>query len=77
MAINKSIPLALALSMAIAGCANVEPKSSAENAVGQPAANASQPVIDKAAQLSKLYEEFWEETLKMNPLRATSQGDNR
>ncbi|KAF1707601.1 DUF885 domain-containing protein [Pseudoxanthomonas sacheonensis] len=32
---------------------------------------------DKGAQLTKLYSEYWEETLKLNPVQATFQGDNR
>jgi uncharacterized protein (DUF885 family) len=34
-------------------------------------------VVNHAAQLNQLYEQFWEETLKRNPLRATNQGDTR
>ncbi len=33
--------------------------------------------LSKSTQLTQLYEEFWEETLKRNPLRATNQGDTR
>ncbi len=77
MAKTKPLLLAVALSVAISGCANVSQKTSAENTAAQAGANASQAVVDKAAQLSKLYDDFWEETLKMNPLRATSQGDSR
>src|SRR5687768_1710815 len=31
----------------------------------------------KAQQLEKMYAEFWEEALKLSPLRATSVGDPR
>ncbi|NOT90039.1 MAG: DUF885 family protein [Lysobacter sp.] len=31
----------------------------------------------KATQLDRLYAEFWEASLKLNPLQATFQGDNR
>ncbi len=41
------------------------------------AASASQPVSAKAAQLQKLYVEYWEEVLKLNPVQATFQGDAR
>ena len=41
------------------------------------AASASQPVSTKAAQLQKLYVEYWEEVLKLNPVQATFQGDAR
>ena len=42
-----------------------------------PSAVAVQPVQDKASQLNTLYEQYWEESLKLNPLRATFQGDPR
>src|SRR5262245_39752098 len=32
---------------------------------------------DRAAQLGKLYDEFWEENLKLNPVTATFAGDPR
>ena len=32
---------------------------------------------DVATQLNALYDNYWEETLKLNPLRATLQGDSR
>ena len=31
----------------------------------------------KSAQLQKLYADFWEEGLKLNPIQATFQGDDR
>ncbi len=37
----------------------------------------SQSVEAKATQLNALYEQFWEESLQLNPLRATFQGDSR
>ncbi|HEY5971330.1 MAG TPA: DUF885 family protein, partial [Pseudoxanthomonas sp.] len=37
----------------------------------------SQVAEDKAARLDKLYEQYWEEVLKLNPVQATFQGDNR
>ena len=36
-----------------------------------------QPSQDKASQLNAMYEQYWEESLKLNPLRATFQGDPR
>src|SRR5436190_5613062 len=32
---------------------------------------------DRGAELSKLYERYWEENLELNPLQATQIGDNR
>ena len=75
---TKSLLLGVALSIAMSGCAVVPEQKGGEIPAGQAAAAMpAEPATDKAAQLSKLYEEFWEQTLRMNPLRATSQGDNR
>jgi len=46
-------------------------------AFAQDAATAAAPATDKAARLDALYEQYWEELLKLNPLQATFQGDNR
>ncbi len=35
------------------------------------------PAQDKAAQLNRLYEEYWDASLRLNPLQATFQGDHR
>ena len=63
---------------ALSGC-------SQNPAVSQTAASASavQPMVaapdarDITAELDMLYADYWEETLKLNPLRATQQGDAR
>lgn len=67
-------PLALALCIALAGCATAP--ASAPPPV-TPASQSPTPAADKAAQLDALYAEYWEEMLKMNPIQATFQGDNR
>ncbi|MFO1474319.1 MAG: DUF885 family protein [Lysobacterales bacterium] len=41
------------------------------------APTATAPAADKAAQLDKFYADYWEALLKLNPLQATFQGDNR
>ncbi|MFC3717351.1 DUF885 domain-containing protein [Luteimonas soli] len=46
-------------------------------AFAQEATTATAPASDKAARLDALYEQYWEELLKLNPLQATFQGDNR
>ena len=38
---------------------------------------ATAPAADKATQLNKFYADYWEALLKLNPLQATFQGDNR
>ncbi len=69
-------PLALALCIALAGCATAPasvPTPSASEAAASEAASAAA----KASQLDQLYAAYWEEMLKMNPIQATFQGDNR
>jgi uncharacterized protein (DUF885 family) len=61
-------PLALALALTLAAA------SAPALAADTPAA-ASQTA--KTARLNALYEQYWEELLKLNPLQATFQGDNR
>ncbi len=61
-------PLALALALTLA--AATAPALAADTP-----ATASQTA--KAARLNALYEQYWEELLKLNPLQATFQGDNR
>ncbi|HEY5804595.1 MAG TPA: DUF885 family protein [Lysobacter sp.] len=62
-------PLALALALTLATAA-AAPAFAADTP-----ATASQTA--KAARLNVLYEQYWEELLKLNPLQATFQGDNR
>lgn len=63
--------LALAVAVVLAG-ASALPVSAF--AAAAPAASAAE---SKAQQLNRLYDEYWEETLKLNPLQATFQGDPR
>ena len=73
-------PLVLAIAVAIAtggglaGCTRDAPATAA-------AATATEaPVEDaaaRAARLTTLYAEYWEELLKLNPVQATFQGDPR
>jgi len=63
-------PLALALAVALAGCVTTAPVV--------PAANATAVSQDaKAARLNTMYDQYWEEVLRMNPVQATFQGDPR
>lgn len=70
MTIRPHLVLAFAVAAALAGCATT-PGSPAPRADSQPA------VADKAARLTRLYEQFWEESLQLNPIQATFQGDPR
>lgn len=65
--------LALALLAALAGC-----ESKAPEAAGSAAPAASQALtVTTAAELDALYAEYWEESLKLNPINATFIGDKR
>ena len=46
-------------------------------AAGKNAAGTTQVAESKSAQLTRLYADYWEEVLKLNPVQATFQGDNR
>ena len=69
------LPLA-ALSLALASTACATAPAVTDTSASSPA-TAPVPAADKAAQLDKLYAEYWEEVLKMNPIQATFQGDPR
>lgn len=62
-------PLALALALTFA--AGAAPAFAAD------APAAAQTQNAKAARLNALYEQYWEELLKLNPIQATFQGDPR
>ncbi|MBW8851920.1 MAG: DUF885 family protein [Xanthomonadales bacterium] len=66
--------IALAVAFALAGAAAL-PAFAAD--APQAAAKAGTQVETKAQTLDRLYEAYWEETLKLNPLQATFQGDPR
>ena len=68
------LPLALSLALASTACA---PAPAGPDTSASSPATAPVPAADKAAQLDKLYAEYWEEVLKMNPIQATFQGDPR
>jgi Uncharacterized protein conserved in bacteria len=67
-------PIALAVSLSLAAALVACSPSAPE---GSGATTASSKQADKAGQLTALYADFWEETLKLNPIQATFQGDNR
>ncbi len=64
--------LALALAAAMAGCS-----PTTANDAAQASAATEQVAGDDAAELKRLYAQYWEEYLKLNPLAATYQGDPR
>lgn len=62
-------PLVLSIALAFAVVATP--------AFAQDAPKAAQSEQSKAARLNALYEQYWEENLKLNPIQATFQGDPR
>ncbi|KRG62886.1 hypothetical protein ABB26_14490 [Stenotrophomonas humi] len=67
-------PLAFAVSLSLAtvlGACTQSPQPAGADAASQA------PQADKAAQLTQMYADYWEGVLKLNPLQATFQGDNR
>src|SRR5688572_18539601 len=70
MTLRRPSLLALALSAALLA-------PSAFAAEPATASATTQATSAKAAQLQKLYVDYWEEVLKLNPVQATFQGDPR
>jgi uncharacterized protein (DUF885 family) len=67
---------ALLLSIALAGCASRPgPTTSPESAA--PAPQAAAKTSSESQRLHTLFDEYFEETLKLNPILATSIGDSR
>jgi uncharacterized protein (DUF885 family) len=70
--------LVVALTLALAACGEKEQAAQAPAAAPAPAAQPAKPdATATAAQLETLYNEFWEEQLKLNPVQATFVGDAR
>lgn len=67
------IPLVGAITLAVGACAPT-PRPDASPMVQTPATDM---VVDKAAKLDALYEDYWQQSLKMNPVMATYIGDER
>jgi uncharacterized protein (DUF885 family) len=65
--------LAAALAIALVGCTTTAPGGARSGTADELAF----PRSDKAARLDKLYADYWEALLKLNPVQATFQGDNR
>lgn len=73
-------PLVLAIAVAIAAGGGLAGCTREAPAQASAATIADVPVEDaaaRAARLTTLYAEYWEELLKLNPLQATFQGDTR
>lgn len=69
-------PLAIATALYCAACAHAPtPTESATTPVA--AQEQSESVQSRVEKLNALYADFWEASLKLNPLSATQQGDKR
>jgi len=69
MIVRPHLVLAVAIATALAGCATTP--------MGSAPATSNSIAASKAQQLNRLYDQFWEESLKLNPIQATFQGDPR
>lgn len=69
----------LALPVALALLAPAQADAAKKKKASRPAATQAAPAKaeDKATKLQRLYQGYWEESLKLNPLQATFQGDPR
>jgi uncharacterized protein (DUF885 family) len=67
--------LVLAIALALSACGGESTPTATSDAA--PTAAADAPQVDRAAELGKLYREYWEENLKLNPVQATFIGDKR
>jgi len=73
-------PLVLAIAVAIAaggGLAGCNRDAPAQAAAATIAEVPAEDAAARAARLTTLYAEYWEELLKLNPIQATFQGDTR
>ncbi|MCD9005367.1 DUF885 family protein [Luteimonas sp. XNQY3] len=69
-----AIAVVLAAGSGLAGCTRDAPAQAAAATLAEvPAEDAAA----RAARLTTLYAEYWEELLKLNPIQATFQGDTR
>ena len=68
----RPLVLSVALLTALAGCASTPATG---DTASTPAPQAA--TQDKAVRLNALYDQYWEEVLKLNPVQATFQGDPR
>lgn len=75
----KKTLLALSIALAVAACGKDEAPNTAANAPAPVAAAAPTPAdaATRAQQLNGIYEAYFEESLKLNPVQATFLGDKR
>ncbi|MCD7097358.1 DUF885 family protein [Stenotrophomonas sp. MMGLT7] len=79
------LPLAIAALLSLSAAPPAEaakkqaqrPAATQARAKARPRPAAAPVKQDKAAQLNRLYDAYWEASLRLNPLQATFQGDDR
>lgn len=69
--------LVLALALTMSACGSRDSTNTADATTAVPAMPAQADTAALAAELDGLYDEFWEESLKLNPIQATFVGDER
>lgn len=76
----RALPLTIALALTLAACGSKDPATSTTDPASTAATAAVTVKADPAAvaaELEKLYDEYWEASLKLNPIQATFIGDTR
>jgi uncharacterized protein (DUF885 family) len=69
--------LALSIALALSACGGNPPPETTASTPAPAATPAAAAQKSAAEQLNALYDEYWEESLKLNPVQATFVGDNR
>ena len=75
-----ALAIASILTLSVAAPADAAKKRSRQRTVQPRAASRPAPLPikqDKAAQLNRIYDEYWDASMRLNPLQATFQGDAR
>ena len=76
----RALPLTIALALSLAACGSKDPATSTTDPASTAASSVVPVKVDPAtvaAELEKLYDEYWEASLKLNPIQATFIGDTR
>jgi len=73
----RALPLPLALAIALAACGSKDATAPATPAATPAASTAEVSPAVVAAELEKLYSDYWEASLEFNPIQATFVGDTR
>lgn len=75
--LNFALILFLTFLLAACGADQEPPAETAEPQSEEATADVTEDTVDPVAELDELYEEYFEDSLELNPLRATFMGDHR